>query len=216
MSEQKSMGLWQNIRANALNLSAMAIVAAAALAIIYVATKTLISENQRMAQIAALTEVMPSEYFDKELLQHSFALPNAQQLEQSKESLGYAAWRDGELTGWIFPVTSINGYSGPIYILVGMDAQGAITGVRITGHKETPGLGDKIDYQKSKWVDDFIGATLTSHKWEVTKEGGDFDQFTGATITPRAVITAVESSLVYLQQNQDALLAAASASKEEQ
>lgn len=215
MSDQKPSGLWQNIRANALNLGTMAVVAAAALALIYVLTKPLIKHNQRLAQIAALTQVMPSQYFDQELLQHSFKLPHAEQLHQSADDLGYAAWREGKLTGWVFPVTSRNGYSGPIYMLVGIDIHGAITGVRITSHKETPGLGDKIDYQKSSWVDDFIGAKLTTHKWAVAKDNGDFDQFTGATITPRAVVTAVKASLDYLQQHQTALMAAAQAPTEE-
>ena len=215
MSEQKRSGMWQNIRANALNLSTMAIVAAAALAMVYILTSPLIINNQRLAQIAALTQVMPSQYFDQELLQHSFSLPHAEQLNQDSKNQGYMAWQEGKINGWILPVTSLDGYSGPIHMLVGIDAYGGITGVRITRHKETPGLGDKIDYQKSHWVDDFIGAKLTTHKWAVGKDGGDFDQFTGATITPRAVVNAVKASLTYLDQHQADLLTVAQVHKEE-
>ncbi len=104
MSEQKRPGMWQNIRANALNLSTMAIVAAAALAMVYVLTSPLISNNQRLAQIAALTQVMPSQYFDQELLQHSFSLPHTEQLNQDSESQGYMAWQKGKLMAGFYPL----------------------------------------------------------------------------------------------------------------
>ena len=205
--------MWQNIRANAFNLGLMAIIAAALLATVYVLTKPLIANNQREAQIAALTQVMPANYFDEELLQHAFVLPHAEQLNLAIDTLAYAAMLDDKINGWVLPVVSLDGYSGAIQMLVGIDAHGSVTGVRITSHKETPGLGDKLDYQKSHWVDDFIGANLSNHKWAVKKDKGDFDQFTGATITPRAVVNAVHLALSHHQQYQAQMLAALSSHK---
>lgn len=211
--ESTATNMWHNIRANAINLGAMAIVAAALLAIVYVQTKPLIIANQRAAQIAALTQVMPASYFDDELLQHAFVLPHAEQLHQATDTLAYAAMLNDKINGWVLPVVSPDGYSGAIQLLVGIDAHGSVTGVRITSHKETPGLGDKVDYQKSHWVDDFIGASLSSHTWAVKKDQGDFDQFTGATITPRAVVNAVHLALSHRQQYQAQMLAALSSDK---
>ena len=211
MTKSTSNNIWQNIRSNALNLGLMAIVAAAVLALTYVVTKPMIADNQRQAQIAALQEVMPANYFDEDLLNNHFALPNPEHLHQAVNSQAYVARLNGEINGWIFPVTSVNGYSGNIDLLVGMDQHGQITGVRITAHKETPGLGDKIDYKKSTWVDDFIGNNLNNRNWAVKKDGGDFDQFTGATITPRAVVNSVADSLAYFQQQHKALIRAANA-----
>ena len=200
--------MWHNIRANAFNLGLMAIIAAALLATVYVLTKPLIANNQRQAQIAALTQVMPASYFDEELLQHAFVLPNAEQLNLATDTLAYAAILHGNINGWVLPVVSLDGYSGAMQLLVGVDAHANVTGVRITSHKETPGLGDKVDYQKSPWVDDFIGASLNTHKWAVKKDQGDFDQFTGATITPRAVVNAVHLALNFVQQHQAQMLTA--------
>ncbi|MDP6166318.1 MAG: electron transport complex subunit RsxG [Gammaproteobacteria bacterium] len=208
MTENTESGLWQNIRNNALNLGLIAILAAAALAAVYVATKPSIIANQRAAQLAALTQVMPTEYFDEELLKHPITLPAPEQLNLEPATIAYAAMLKGQLNGWVLPVISLDGYSGRIHMLVGIDIHGQVTGVRITSHKETPGLGDKVDYQKSTWVDGFIGSSLSSHRWAVKKDQGDFDQFTGATITPRAVVQAVQSSLIYYKQYQDELLAA--------
>lgn len=211
MTESTSNSMLQNIRSNALNLGVMAIVAAAALAITYVLTNPMIADNQRQAQIAALQEVMPADYFDEDLLNNSFALTKPELLHQAAGSQAYVARLNGAINGWIFPVTSVNGYSGNIDLLVGIDQHGQITGVRITAHKETPGLGDKVDYKKSTWVDDFIGTNLSNRNWAVKKDGGDFDQFTGATITPRAVVDSVADSLAYFQQQRETLIKAANA-----
>jgi len=208
MSNNTDNNMWKNIRTNAINLGGMAIAAAAVLAAVYLLTKPLITENQRQAQLAALTQVIPVSYFDEELLQHAFILPAAERLNLNPGTLAYAAILNKHVNGWVLPVTTLDGYSGAIHLLVGIDIHGDATGVRITSHKETPGLGDKVDYQKSQWVDDFIGASLTSHQWAVKKDQGDFDQFTGATITPRAVVNAVKAALAHHQQYQDQMLAA--------
>jgi electron transport complex protein RnfG len=105
-------------------------------------------------------------------------------------------------------VVAKDGYSGDISLLVGIDFDGIIQGVRTIEHKETPGLGDKVDHKKSPWIDSFIGKSLSNTPldgWAVTKDGGVFDGFTGATITPRAVVNAVHQGLLYHQRQQSVL-----------
>ncbi len=95
-------------------------------------------------------------------------------------------------------------------MLVGIYNDGTLAGVRVINHKETPGLGDKIDASRSDWIKQFEGLSLenpSSAKWKVKKDGGAFDQFTGATITPRAVVRAVKGSLEYFKNHREALFA---------
>ena len=200
-----SSNLWQSIQKNAINLGSIAVVLAATLALAYILASDRIAENLRQAKIQALAQVMPASYFDEDILSNVVSMPNAQQLNQQASDQIHVARKNGVVSGWIIPVTSSAGYSGNIRMLVGVDVDGNVTGVRITQHQETPGLGDKIDYKKSLWVDDFIDATLTNKRWAVKKDGGDFDQFTGATITPRAVVNAVADVLGYYK-NQKAVL----------
>ncbi len=104
-----------------------------------------------------------------------------------------------------------DGYAGSIRLLVGIGADGRLLGVRVVAHRETPGLGDAIDERKSTWIDGFKGRSLGDpalERWHVKKDGGDFDQFTGATVTPRAVVGAVLDALLYFEANRATLLAA--------
>ncbi len=105
----------------------------------------------------------------------------------------------------IIPATARDGYTGDIDLIIGINADGTVAGVRVLSHRETPGLGDKVDYKKSQWVDGFIGRSLLNphpEQWAVKRDGGEFDQFTGATITPRAVTKAVKQALEYYHSHQ--------------
>ena len=109
----------------------------------------------------------------------------------------------------ILPVVAPEGYSGRIDLLVGIYADGSVAGVRAVSHRETPGLGDKVEIGKSQWVLEFNGKSLSMpvpENWAVKKDGGNFDQFTGATITPRAVVKAVYQSLEYFADHRSILL----------
>ena len=121
----------------------------------------------------------------------------------------YLATKNNTPITAIFEVTTLNGYSGAITLLVGVNAkQKNVSGLRVVNHKETPGLGDKMETRKSNWVMDFNGKSLANpelNDWQVKKDGGYFDQFTGATITPRAIVNVVKSTLLYAQDNIDAL-----------
>ncbi len=115
---------------------------------------------------------------------------------------------DGAVLALAWEVVAPDGYSGSIRILMGVLPDGALQAVRVTDHRETPGLGDGI-VQNRSWIDFFIGKSLGNVQWAVKKDGGDFDQFTGATITPRAVVKAVHRGLEFFAAQRDTLLARA-------
>ena len=111
---------------------------------------------------------------------------------------------DVEQLGVVLPITAVQGYSGPIQLLLALDQQQRIVGVRAIEHRETPGLGDQIETRKSDWMLAFNGLRyddLAPDDWAVQNDGGQFDSFTGATITPRAVVDALKETLAYLARH---------------
>ena len=128
----------------------------------------------------------------------------------------FLATRDGEPAAAIFAAVAPRGYNGRIDLLVGIDAAGVVQGVRVTAHRETPGLGDRIEISVSDWVTRFDGTSLSDpplSQWAVVADGGRFDAFTGATVTPRAVVQAVRDALVYFDEQQAELFARAAAAE---
>ena len=120
----------------------------------------------------------------------------------------YRSRQAGTVNGAVFQ-TSARGYAGDIVVLIGVDARGTLLGARVIRHQETPGLGDKIEIAKATWIEDFTGKSLTEpspDKWGVKKDGGVFDQFAGATITPRAVVKAVKQGLEFFSAHRDEIL----------
>lgn len=136
-------------------------------------------------------------------------LPTRLPVEQRKQAmragqLGFRARRDGEVVAVAIPVVTHRGYSGDIRLLVGVTVDGEITGVRVLEQRETPGLGDKIKADKTDWIQGFSGRRLgapPAEDWAVKKDGGVFDQFTGATVSPRAVVGAVKDVLEYVDRH---------------
>ena len=127
--------------------------------------------------------------------------------QAGKVTLYLARDGTGRVVGAAFETVAPDGYSGNIYILVGMDRDGRVHAIRVTNHHETPGLGDGI-VKNHKWVNSFAGKGLTGTRWAVKKDGGDFDQFTGATISPRAVVKAVKKALEFYQRHEAQIAAA--------
>src|SRR5690606_36783917 len=130
-------------------------------------------------------------------------------LATSMPTEAFIAKRDGKPVGVILTTVATEGYSGEIWSLVGMDQEGVIKAVRVISHKETPGLGDKVEIRKSDCVLDFNGKSLHNPEpdgWEVQEAGGAFDQMTGVTITPRAVVGTEQNALLLFQENQETLL----------
>ena len=196
------------IRRNALGIGVFAIITAGVIAITQVATSGRIKANQDAAQARALYQIIPKS-IDPELDQHKIEINNQALLHLSGAEFAYQAIADGKVKGVILPAIAPDGYSGDIRILVGVFADGSVAGVRVLAHKETPGLGDNIEPSKSNWLDEFVGELMhgaDDPSWAVKKDGGRFDQFTGATITPRAVVNAVGRAIQYFEQNRAQLL----------
>ena len=190
-------------------LAAFAAVGSGLISGVYEQTKEPIAAAERAAEAKQLLEIFPRDSHDNELIDDGFAVDAEDPLLALRErGTGYRARRNNEVTGIILPATARDGYSGDIRLLVGIDRGGAVAGVRVLSHRETPGLGDKIELKKSDWVLSFDHKTLANpapDRWAVIKDGGDFDAFTGATVTPRAVVAAVKSAMEYSQNNRNAL-----------
>jgi len=171
-------------------------------------TRDKIIENERQTLLAAINALVDSNDYDNDILTDTLLIPRVRQLGTSDFTDVYRARKGGSPVAVVFTSIAPNGYNGKIKLLVGVYYDGTLAGVRVINHKETPGLGDKINVKKSDWILQFKGLSLTNPSeslWKVKKDGGDFDQFTGATITPRAVVTAVKKSLQYFEKNRDEL-----------
>ncbi|BDH46109.1 electron transport complex subunit G [Salmonella enterica subsp. enterica serovar Choleraesuis] len=156
-------------------------------------TKDTIDQQSARQQQALFDQVFPVENYDNQPLERCMVV-NDPQLGKGSHNI-WLATKNGAPTGVIMQATAPDGYSGAIQLLVGADFHGNILGVRVTEHHETPGLGDKIELRVSRWITGFAGQQILGSddpKWAVKKDGGQFDQFTGATITPRAVVNAVK------------------------
>ncbi|MBE9559884.1 MAG: electron transport complex subunit RsxG, partial [Proteobacteria bacterium] len=129
-------------------------------------------------------------------------------LSTKEETLAYRARKNSQNVAVVFTSVAPNGYNGSIRLLVGINADGSLSGVRVVKHRETPGLGDVVEISRSDWILGFDNKSLSdpdTRGWKVKRDGGVFDQFTGATITPRAVVKAVHNALLYFDKNQGML-----------
>lgn len=200
--------LGQSITKNGLLLGAFALVTAAVLATTHLATRDRIAIQERAAQQRALFEILPPETHDNDLLNDVIAIPKNSLvllgLPANAEDQIHLARNKDVVNAVIVPTITPDGYSGDIRLIVGVKRNGEIAGVRTLTHRETPGLGDKVDLKKSQWILSFNGKSLEvplPEQWKVKKDGGTFDQFAGATITPRAVVTQVKQVLEFVQTN---------------
>ncbi|HHF4970715.1 TPA: electron transport complex subunit RsxG [Haemophilus influenzae] len=168
---------------------------------IFFLTKDKIDAVIAAQQRELLLQVIPQYYFNNNLLE-SAVIP------QDKNLVGiqkiYFAKKDGNVSAYAYETTAPDGYSGDIRLLVGLDPKGEVLGVRVIEHHETPGLGDKIERRISNWILAFTNQQINEHnlsEWAVKKDGGKFDQFSGATITPRAVINQTKASALVMLNN---------------
>ena len=168
-----------------------------------------IADNQYQAMKRKLDTILPAERVNNDPLQDSIQV-EARDLLGAESTQIYRARQNEDPVAVVLEPVVPDGYAGPIKLLVSVLRDGTLGGVRVVSHHETPGLGDKIEEAKSDWVLDFTGKSLTNppvEKWAVKRDGGDFDQFTGATITPRSIVNAVRDTLIYVQQQGEALYA---------
>jgi electron transport complex protein RnfG len=193
---------------SALLLGLIAVLGTALLAGVDTLTRERIAEQQRRAVLRQLNQIVPGDLYDNALHEDVIHIMDAAFFAHKKPVTIYRARRGGQAVAVIFKTNAPDGYNGNIDLLVGLDYGGKILGVRVTAHRETPGLGDGIEVEKNDWVLGFNGCSLddpVDADWAVRKDGGDFDQFTGATITPRAVVQAVHRSLNYYRLNRNEL-----------
>ncbi len=196
--------MWSILRTASI-LTIFSILGGALVAFSYQATITQIKTNEREALLRTLTALVPVNTYDNDLF--------TDVKEMYSEELGiennltvHIARKSNKPIAAILTPTAPDGYNGRINMLVAINYAGVLIGVRVVSHKETPGLGDKVDLLRSKWVLGFNGHSLldpTENGWKVKRDGGVFDQFTGATITPRAVVKTVHKTLRYYWDNRD-------------
>ncbi|MBR9828764.1 MAG: electron transport complex subunit RsxG [Oceanospirillales bacterium] len=195
------------IRNNAVAIGLFAIVTSAVIAFTQLATREQISLNKAEFQARALFEIVP-EQVDPQLVNHKLQL-QAPELGLDAPADIYQAIQDGRVVTVLLPVIAPDGYSGDIELLIGIHADSTLAGVRVLSHKETPGLGDKIELSKSDWILTFDNAEMAmsgDDSWAVKKDGGRFDQFTGATITPRAIVGATARAIEFFRAHRERLL----------
>lgn len=206
----KGQALRNALRASGL-LLIFAGIATAMLTTTFDITRSKITHNEQQATRALIAQVLPATLHDNDLLDARLSLPADELLGTRTPSHAWIARKQGQATGVVLEAIAPDGYSGDIALLIGLRADGRVTGVRVTAHKETPGLGDYIDIAKSRWITQFDGKSLTEPAdpgWKVQRDGGSFDARTGATITPRAVIKAVHGALHYFVRHRAELLVA--------
>lgn len=185
----------------------------ALMAATYFATRPAIEQSARAEKMKLIGEVLPHERYDNDLLADGVALPPIAALGLDDPSTAYRARKGGRPVALVVEAAAPDGYSGRIGLLLAVDADGRLLAMRVTQHKETPGLGDYIDPRKDKnkarpWIDQFNGKSLDEVKpeqWKVKKDGGIFDAHTGATISARAVTNASGRALAWLRDNRDQL-----------
>jgi Na+-translocating ferredoxin:NAD+ oxidoreductase subunit G len=197
-------GFRQSLAYQALLLGGFATVAGVLLVVGNGLTADAIVQRQAEDLQASLGEVVPAAIHDNDLLAAELSLTGP----DGKTITAYRATRDGSAVAVAYPVTGL-GYSGEIALLMGVDADGRVLGVRVLSHSETPGLGDKIEAAKSDWIRGFDGRSLGApppQEWRVRGDGGEFDGLTGATITARAVIEAVREGLAFFAAERAVLL----------
>lgn len=189
-------------------LAAAGLVSSLLLGIAHFATQGAIEARRNEDIQVTLQQVLPDSLHDNVLVNDVKAITEPSKSGTSETPV-YIARLKGAVTGVAFKFTANGGYSGPIVLMIGMDKDGTVLGVRVVAHAETPGLGDKIERNKSDWILSFNSRSLdntTPERFKVKKDGGDFDQFAGATITPRAVVHGVENGLRFFQRHRAELL----------
>lgn len=200
-----------SIARNSLLLSLIALCTTAVVAGIFELTSATVAQQARLAQENALLDVIPRSRHDNNMLDDTVAVgPQDSGLGLREERLIHIARQHNEVTAVIVPVIARDGFSGDIDLWVGVNRDGSIAAVRVLSHQETPGLGDRIEPGHSNWLLGFNGRSLDNpptDAWAVRKDQGEFDQFTGATITPRAVVAAVFRALKFAEANRAKLFA---------
>lgn len=185
-----------------------AVVGTAIVAFTFATTEEKIADNYRMALLESLNQLLPQDSYDNDIFHDTLEVTSLELLGSDTPISVYRARKEGWPVAAVLSLIAPDGYNGSIRLLVAINVDGNLAGVRVIQHRETPGLGDGIDIERSDWIRGFEGKSLsvyTKKQWKVRRDGGEFDQFTGATITPRAVVKAVHKALLYFQAHAQSL-----------
>lgn len=188
----------------ALNLLFFTVIGTAILAFTFNITYERIAQSEETAKLKLINQVAPQTLYDNDLVKDTVTLPASTQLGTEQETIAYRGRLKGQPSIIVVEAIAPDGYSGKIGMIVAINYNGSVSGVRVVTHKETPGLGDYIEHAKNSWISLFSGASHQRYHeddWKVKKDGGQIDYMAGATITPRAVTKAVHKALHYFEEN---------------
>lgn len=200
-----------SILRGSLILAGLAAVCTALVAVTHALTAPRIAANEQAYLEQSLAPVLQGVEYDGQLSESTLVLEPPHALPGDDPVTIYRVYADADPVAALFIVNARGGFAGPIRLLIGVDAVGTVTGVRVLAHRETPGLGDLIEADKSDWILQFTGRSLTdppAPQWSIRRDGGEFDQLTGASITPRAVIRGIRDTLEYFDSHRAEVFAA--------
>jgi len=200
--------LTKHMSRSAVLLGLFALVGTGIVAMIYTGTEERIAAAERAFMLRSLNAVIEPESYDNDLFTDMMMVTSPELLGTADPVPVFRARKTGKPVALAIIPVAPEGYVGPIKLLVAISVDGTVLGVRVLSHRETPGLGDAIEEKRSDWILGFDGHSLSNPEgkaWRVRRDGGKFDQFTGATITPRAVVKAVHNALKFYGRNRDRL-----------
>jgi Na+-translocating ferredoxin:NAD+ oxidoreductase subunit G len=200
--------IFKHASKTAITLIVFALVFTALLAYVFNITKAPIEKSEAEARMALFSQIVAPDLHDNDMLKDVITIAPDDLLGNNQPTIANRARIDNAPSAIILEAIAHDGYSGDIKLLIAIKYDGSIAGVRVLSHKETPGLGDYIDILKGNWIKLFDGESLSKTidtKWNVKKDGGQFDYMAGATITPRAVVKAVHKALKYFEVNKQQL-----------
>ncbi|MDX2366822.1 MAG: electron transport complex subunit RsxG [Colwellia sp.] len=193
-------------------LAIFAIICTAIIGLVNELTKDEIKAQEQLQLLSTLHSIIEPSRYNNDITQDCVSLSSTllgNSTNDKKIQTAYIARQDNQAIAIAMTSTAPDGYNGNIELIIAINMDDSVSGVRVLKHQETPGLGDKVELRKSNWINSFTGNKLLSEKdsrWAVTKDNGMFDQFTGATITPRSVVKAVKKTLLYFKDNKHSLL----------
>lgn len=202
------MNVFKNMGISAILLGLFAVLGVGMVSLTYNSTAERIELNNREMLLKSLHQLIQPEQHDNDIFNDTIAVTDKVLLGSKNPVTIYRARMNRQAVAVIINAVAPGGYSGNIHLLVAIQFDGQVAGVRVVKHRETPGLGDAIQISRSNWILSFNGKSLRNpgtKGWAVKRDGGEFDQFTGATISPRAIVKAVHNSLIYFKQHKESL-----------
>lgn len=189
-------------------LAIIAAICTSLVALTWQLTAERIEINKKEFLERSLQPALAGLFFDTGVTESVLTIPAPHDLPGNDAAIIYRVYAQGQPVAALFVVSARDGYAGPIRLLIGVSMDGSVTGIRVLEHRETPGLGDRVEITRSDWALQFDGHSLRDPEpveWAIKRDGGDFDQLTGASVTPRAIIKAIKATLLYFEANTDAI-----------